>query len=72
MTVQQLHDLRVGIDQNIKTARDLKLTAGDPEQARTIALVYTKLQEAKMWAGKSIEALGDTAFPEELKDEYKE
>ena len=35
-----------------------------------IALVYTKLQEAKMWAGKCLEAIG-SPFPEELRDEAK-
>ncbi|MGF6428240.1 hypothetical protein ABIE91_003460 [Bradyrhizobium elkanii] len=35
--------------------------------AREIALVRTKLQEAKMWAGKILEVLG-SPFPAELAD----
>ena len=30
--------------------------------------IITKLQEAKMWAGKILEAM-DSPFPEELRDE---
>jgi len=35
--------------------------------AREISLVRTKLQEAKMWAGKILEVLG-SPFPAELAD----
>lgn len=34
---------------------------------RELSLVRTKLQEAKMWAGKMLEAIG-TPFPAELAD----
>lgn len=35
--------------------------------AREVALVRTKLQEAKMWAGKILETMGNP-FPPELAD----
>ena len=38
--------------------------------AREISLVRTKLQEAKMWAGKILEVLG-SPFPPELADKAK-
>lgn len=73
---KDLHQLRKDIDVNIKTTGKFKIT---PEMAedcsediikcqREIALAYTKLQEAKMWAGKCLEAIG-SPFPEELRDE---
>ena len=37
---------------------------------REMAIVRTKLQEAKMWAGKCLEVEG-APFPEELRDEAK-
>jgi hypothetical protein len=43
--------------------RDLR----DISCAREISLVRTKLQEAKMWAGKILEVLG-SPFPAELAD----
>jgi len=63
-----LHDFRKAIDANIKQAEavlELK-----PVFGREMALVRTKLQEAKMWAGKCLEVLG-SPFPEELRDEAK-
>lgn len=63
-----LHDFRKEIDANIKGA-ELRLKQS-PKYAREMALVRTKLQEAKMWAGKCLEVLG-SPFPEELRDEAK-
>ncbi len=37
---------------------------------REMALVYTKLQEAKMWVGKCLEQLG-SELPTEFRDEAK-
>lgn len=57
--------LRVEIDKNIVKAQNLakQLPAGN----REMALVITKLQEGKMWAGKILEELG-LPFPKELAD----
>lgn len=61
--------LRVEIDKNIVKSQGLRdqLPAGQ----REIALVITKLQEAKMWAGKILEELG-SPFPKELADKSNE
>ena len=73
-----LHDFRKDIDRCIQTAESFKTRISDNEQdssyleekkkmQREISLVYTKLQEAKMWAGKCLEAIG-TEFPPEYRD----
>jgi len=70
---EQLHDLRKEIDKNIQAVGSYKL---DPNSEtldrrsmcqREIALAYTKLQEAKMWIGKCLEAVG-SELPEEFRD----
>lgn len=63
-----LHQLRVSIDADIQSSSHLfaNLSAGK----REIALVKTKLQEAKMWCGKVLEELG-TKLPEQFRDEAK-
>lgn len=72
----QLHDLRQEIDACIKTTGSHKaslaeeMTKEKGMMQREIALVYTKLQEAKMWTGKCLEAIG-SPFPKELRDEAK-
>lgn len=63
-----LHEFRKEIDGNIKKS-ELWLEQ-KPTYGREMALVRTKLQEAKMWAGKCLEVLG-TPFPAELRDEAK-
>ena len=63
-----LHQFRKEIDADIKTAEACLETK--PVFAREMALVRTKLQEAKMWTGKCLEVLG-TPFPAELRDEAK-
>lgn len=65
--MEQLKALRVAIDKNIKTVETLQdeVKGG----ARELALVRTKLQEAKMWVGKVIEA-GGSSLPTEYRDEY--
>ena len=60
------HETRKAIDaliQNVGKVKDSKPEKG----GRELALVYTKLQEAKMWTGKVLEELG-SPFPPELAD----
>ena len=38
---------------------------------REMSITHTKLQEAKMWVGKCLEAI-NSPFPEDLRDEAKE
>lgn len=61
----KVHDLRKSIDANIKQFEELmpELTAG----IREAALVRTKLQEGKMWAGKILEELG-SELPAQFQD----
>lgn len=65
----KVHDLRKQIDAVIQMTQDLQnesrttTTSGQ----REFALTHTKLQEAKMWAGKILEAYG-SPYPEELAD----
>jgi hypothetical protein len=74
----KLHELRVAIDANIKTSAELlKECLTQPEvfeitshPSRPAEIVLTKLQEAKMWVGKILEANG-APFPAELRDEAK-
>jgi hypothetical protein len=59
------HDTRKQIDAIIKRVGMAKpsFTKG----GREVALVYTKLQEAKMWTGKILEELG-SELPKEFQD----
>jgi|TARA_Y100000310_G_C20703059_1_gene831917 hypothetical protein len=61
----ELHKFRTKIDANILKAEHVLV--GSPQYAREMALVRTKLQEAKMWVGKCLEVLG-SHFPKELRD----
>ena len=63
-----LHALRKSIDALIQFTGDLK--KGEHTYGREMSLVYTKLQEAKMWAGKCLEALG-SELPAEFQDKAK-
>lgn len=76
--IQDLHDFRVQIDSCIKIAALFKLQPNQEaryvnqgKMQREIALLYTKLLEAKMWAGKCLEAIG-SPFPAHLRDEAYE
>jgi len=60
-----LHEFRKQIDAAIQVAEQDLTTK--PTYAREMALVRTKLQEAKMWAGKCLEVQG-SPFPKELAD----
>ena len=63
---ETLHQMRKSIDALIQWANELRQNKGS-EYGREMSLVHTKLQEAKMWAGKCLEAIG-APFPEELRD----
>ena len=63
---EDIHEWRRQLDAQIQCAE--RMLASRPEKgARELALVRTKLQEAKMWAGKILEELG-SPFPAELAD----
>lgn len=74
---KELHAFRQEIDADIKKAGSFKIERGqdgtqeEVAMAREISIAYTKLQEAKMWVGKCLEAI-NSPFPEELRDEAKE
>lgn len=59
-TIEQVKMLRRNIDGEIEYAKTL-------EGSRAISLVITKLEEAKMWAGKRFEEIG-----RELPAEYQD
>jgi len=67
----EVKQFRKEIDANIQKAEDMLQAYPAQLQhiscGREIALVRTKLQEAKMWAGKILEVLG-SPFPTELAD----
>lgn len=78
---EALHEFRKQIDACIKKAGYFKgghpQAEVDPTQSvvmgkagREMSLVYTKLQEAKMWVGKCLEMLG-SELPVEYRDEAK-
>lgn len=63
-----LKSFRVDIDKNIQkaTGANKNLYKGN----REMAIVRTKLQEAKMWLGKVMEE-NDSPLPQEFRDEFK-
>jgi len=67
-----MHDFRRAIDGLIKLAAFYKanplVVNESPRGMREMAIVHTKLQEAKMWAGKVLEELG-SELPAEFRDE---
>lgn len=66
---ETLHELRKAIDATIKWTAEVKSAHGSVI-GREISLVYTKLQEAKMWTGKCLEVNG-SELPKEFRDEAK-
>ena len=68
MAEKQLHEFRKEIDALIVKAEKgiLQMVGG-----REMAIAHVKLQEAKMWVGKVLEAKG-TPFPPELADKSGE
>lgn len=69
--VVEVKQFRKEIDANIQKAEEMLSSYPVELQhiscARELSLVRTKLQEAKMWAGKILEVLGNP-FPAELAD----
>jgi hypothetical protein len=67
--VESVKTFRKEIDANIQKAEAFMGNASPngANYGREMALVRTKLQEAKMWAGKVLEAVGNP-FPPELAD----
>ena len=63
ITSEELHTFRKEIDALIQKAK----ASQDPRCGREMALAHTKLQEAKMWVGKCLEAIG-SELPEEFQD----
>lgn len=63
---EMLHEMRKSIDALIQWS-GLKKAEDDISYGREMALVHTKLQEAKMWAGKCLEAIG-SELPVEFRD----
>ncbi len=62
---KEIHQFRKEIDKCIQKAEFLLSVR--PVYGREMALVRTKLQEAKMWGGKCLEVLG-SELPEEFRD----
>lgn len=60
--------LRVSIDACVKQAQAIADEIARGNGGREVALSITKLQEAKMWAGQAVGALGQK-LPEEYRDE---
>ena len=67
---------RTEIDSTIQTAEEFLSRPKDDSRianlnyGREMSLVRTKLQEAKMWAGKVLEVVGNP-FPADLADKAK-
>lgn len=74
--VASIKKFRTEIDSNIQTAEEFLSRPKDDSRivnlnyGREMALVRTKLQEAKMWAGKVLEVVGNP-FPTDLADKAK-
>ncbi len=74
--VASIKKFRTEIDSNIQTAEEFLSRPKDDSRivnlnyGREMALVRTKLQEAKMWAGKVLEVVGNP-FPADLADKAK-
>jgi len=58
-----IHEFRKSIDAAIQWADELKNTKGKL-YVKPMSQVHIKLIEAKMWAGKCLEALGSSLPPE--------
>lgn len=68
LQMESVHTLRKCIDADIHLSRKMKGIFSMGKGARELALVLTKLQEAKMWAGKILEELG-SELPPQYRDE---
>lgn len=65
-----LHDFRKAIDANILQAKESLDVPSEGPGRREMEIALTKLQEAKMWVGKVLEAVG-SELPAEFRDEAK-
>ena len=65
---ESIKELRVSIDANTKAAQVLADVITRGPGGREMALTITKLQEAKMWAGQVLGAIGHK-LPEAYRDE---
>lgn len=66
ITPGEIHQFRREIDALIQKAE----ASSNNVIGREMALIRTKLQEAKMWAGKCLEAMGQD-LPKEFQDKYE-
>lgn len=66
-----IHEFRKQIDACVVQAQLFQTSIGRTPGGREISLVVTKLQEAKMWAGKILEEIG-SSLPKEFRDSSKE
>lgn len=64
-----LHNFRTRISGCIDRANAARQDR-DSGFGREMSIAHTKLQEAKMWVGKCLEAI-NSPFPEDLRDEAK-
>lgn len=64
---EDIHLFRKNIDSVIQSAQKFQAEIGRNPGGREVSLVVTKLQEAKMWAGKILEALG-SELPAQFQD----
>lgn len=72
--IAEIHQLRKDIDAVIQKTGSYKVDRNQEQRLmgmtniqREISLVYTKLQEVKMWAGKCLEQL-NSELPKEYQD----
>ena len=79
--IDELHEFRKQIDVCIQRAGDYKISPDKGEvtseyleakkkMQREIALVYTKLQEAKLWLNECLEMIG-SSLPNEYQDKVE-
>lgn len=69
--IRQVKQTRECIDRAFRYAQYMAEMVNRGAGGRETALCITKLEEAKMWAGKALGALGQQ-LPEEYRDEAKE
>jgi len=67
--VGRIKKLRQDIDRQIKYTTQLKEMVGNTQGSRELVFAITKLEEARMWAGQALGALGNE-LPVEYQDRY--
>jgi len=68
--IEQIKRNRVNMDIGLKNLKRLNARLDRGDGAREVALAKTKLEEARMWLGKALGALG-RKLPEAFRDEAK-